>query len=351
MKRQVAGRALGRALGAGTLGLGLLGVVPASAGKGPAYSELPVSQVAAKPAASAKPRSIGARETIPGLKAKPAAKNNLIAFDTTTGKPATKVSEVGGCVGVMGTSDTDGMADAESYSRPNAGVFGIRAEKLVEGPDGTKLEITDAWFDARTRGMRQINKSTLALKPHSTLPGGTRILVGRDEHGGKKLVQFVVAEAKDTPAYLLAERRTRITRVSNDTTQQALNMCSHHRVAIPAGGAGESVVFDLKIILPELASGEKSEAVSELRPLNDWEKKAGARDVRVREVRISFGVSQTSKDKDPVLSVATEWAGGETIERVFTEREATFRVRSSFSLESMADVDDPSFVGREPDLF
>ena len=101
-----------------------------------------------------------------------------------------------------------------------------------------------------------------------------------------------------------------------------------------------SPAADLKVILPALANGEKSNAVSDLRPLSDWEKKAGAKDVRMRDVRIAFGVSQTSRDKDPVLSVSTEWTGDEIVERVYTEREATFRARGVFGLESMSELDD-----------
>ena len=104
----------------GALGVGLLGVAPAAAGKGPTYGELPVSQLAARPAASAKPKSIPARETIPGIKAKTFEKRNLLSFDTSTGKPATKTSELGGCIGPMGNSDTEGTYDAESYSQPTA---------------------------------------------------------------------------------------------------------------------------------------------------------------------------------------------------------------------------------------
>ena len=60
----------------------------------------------------------------------------------------------------------------------------------------------------------------------------------------------------------------------------------------------------------------------------------------LRWVRIAFGVSQTSRDKDPVLSVSTEWTGDEIVERVYTEREATFRARGVFGLESMSELDD-----------
>jgi hypothetical protein len=315
---------------------------PASAGKGPAYAEIPVSQLGARP--TVKPKSIGARESIPGIKAKLVETNNVLSLETTTGKAATKASELGGCIGPMGNSDTEGIYDAESYNRPAAGVFPIRAEKLVDAADGTtKLEITDAWFDARTRGMRVIARSTLALNLHATIPGGMRILVGRDEHGGKKLVQFVVAEAKDTPAYLLGDRRQRLTRVATDTSTQLLGMCSHHRVAVPTGGPGESVSFALKVILPPLANGEKSNVATELRPMTEWEKKAGAKDVRTREVRIALGVSQTSRDKDPVLSISTEWAGDESAERVYTEREATFRARGVFGPDSSPDLEDPVF--------
>jgi hypothetical protein len=313
--------------------------MPASAGKGLAYGEIPVSQLRAQP--TGKPKGIGARESIAGIKSKFTEGTNVLSLETTTGKAAMKVGELGGCIGPMGKSETEGTYDAESYNRPAAGVFPIRAEKLVDAADGTtKLEITDAWFDARTRGMRLIGKSTLALKLHATLPGGMRILVGRDEHDGKKLVQFVVAEAKDTPAYLLAARRERLTRVTTDTTTQPLGMCSHHRVTIATGGAGESASFDLKVILPPLASGERSSVATELRAMSDWEKKVGAKDVRTREVRIALGVSQTSRDKDPVLSISTEWAGAENVERVYTEREATFHARGLFGPDSISELAD-----------
>ncbi|MFO0737675.1 MAG: hypothetical protein U0270_17415 [Labilithrix sp.] len=348
----------------GALATGLLAVLLAApafgGGKGPTYAELPVSQLGARPAASAKPKGIATRETIPGIKAKHLKPPGddvtyaVLSFDTP--KPATKSSEVGGCISTASRKGTewDGPSDAESYSyRDKAGVVPVRAEKLVDGADGTsKLEITDAWFDTRSRGLRVIGRSTLALKSYATIPGGTRILVGRDEHAGKKLVQFVVAESKDKPAYLLAEERALSTRVGSEVTQHALGMCSHHRIAVDAGGTGESVTFELKAILPPLASGEKSNVVSDLRPLTEWERKAGAKDMRTRDVRIQLGVSQTSRDKDPVISVAMEWSGDETIERLFTDREATFQAQQTSRFREGLDDDDESPARlRGSDLF
>lgn len=321
----------------------LVGTLPASAGKAPTYDELPASTTQAPPAAASKPKGIGARESIPGLKTRAVRSATALAFETTTGKPAVKVSELGGCIGVDpgASSDGDGPLDAESRHPAQRGVLAVRAEKLVDGTDGSsRLELTDAWFDTRTRGVRAVGRSTLALRLLSTLPGGTRILAGRDEHGGKAYVQFVVAEPKDTPAYLLAETRGAMTRIGSQARSQLLGRCSHHRIAIATEGPGESVGFDLKLLLPPLGPGERSVAVDLLPPMTSWDHEKARVDVRRRTVHVQLGASRTSRDRVPVLSVSAEWSSDETVERIFTGAEATLDAHMVFEPDGEAALED-----------
>lgn len=319
-------------------GLALV-AAPAAAGKGPTFGELSPSPMAARPVAAAKPKAIGAKESIAGMKAKTVERAVVVTMESTTGKAPVKASEIGGCIAQgFGAPEWDGPLNAESHNAPTAGVIPIHAERLVEDASGVKLESTEAWLDTRTKGLRLAGKSALALKPVSTIPGGTRIFVGRDEHNGKRFAQFVVAEAKDTPAYMLSQNKTPVARVgatADATRMQQLGVCSHHRIGLAAGSAGEDASFELRVMLPDLGPGETSNASTEVRlpAISEWEKKAGAKDARMRDVRVHFGVSQTSKDKDPILSVTTEWAGEETIERIYTQKEASFDRRSIFSIE------------------
>lgn len=333
--------------GAALLGALALVVValPASAGKAPAFGELTVSQLAARPLAASKPKAIGAKESIPGMKAKTVDKAVIVAMESTTGKSPLKAAEIGGCIsqGFGTTPEWDAPLNAESHSAVSAGIVPIHVERLVEDASGAKLETTEGWLDTHTKGLRLASKATLALKPVSTVPGGTRIFVGRDEHNGKRFAQFVVAEAKDTPAYLLSQNKSPIARIGatpDATRTQQLGVCSHHRVGLAVGSAGEDASFELRVMLPDLGPGETSNASTENRlpAITEWEKKAGAKDARMRDVRVHFGVSQTSKDKDPILSVTTEWGGEEVIERVYTQKEATFDRRGVFGLEDQRDL-------------
>jgi hypothetical protein len=53
-----------------------------------------------------------------------------------------------------------------------------------------------------------------------------------------------------------------------------------------------------------------------------------AQNVRTRLVQAHFSVSQTSRDKDPVIAVSTSWAGPETNSRVVLDNEGNNSVQS-----------------------
>jgi hypothetical protein len=189
-------------------------------------------------------------------------------------------------------------------------VHAVRAERFVSGQDGhASLEIADAWFDVRTRGVRVIDRATLPLARLFTGPNGLEVYAARDGDA----VQLVL-HAPDHPsddAAVADALRSRLRNLSFTLPDRngASSDCGHARITLraPAGG-GQMATLQSQAFLPVLA-GAAGEA-----PEGETEEARGARLVaamRQRPFRLSVSTTATSADKTPVLSVALGWSGRE----------------------------------------
>jgi hypothetical protein len=123
-------------------------------------------------------------------------------------------------------------------------------------------------------------------------------------------VQFVISRPKDTPFTHVTSTMA----IRSDGSTVMAGACSHHRVSLLATRAGETAVIALTTALPPLAPGEHSSA----QPLPPVAPGTKTRDVRVRPLHVGISISQTSRDKEPIVAISTSWAGPETNQRVFS---------------------------------
>jgi hypothetical protein len=318
----------------------------------PAYSELPSGRLTSPPnfREARVPTSIPASESVPGLRVFPQSSGSgmFIASDTAkvpfTGMltPQMQTLEnVPGCFsqivvpqpGALAASpslDPFGRAlqegrgvEWEHGQSPQAAIwntqqghqiFAVHSEQVVEQNGNMTLESTDAWFDAGSRGFRLITKASLGLRQVATVPGNIRIFAGRDDRPDKHFVQFVIVRPKDTPMQQVSSAFA----TRSDGVTVHTGACGHHRLALLANNSGETAVFQFTTILPDLPPNTRSAAIPPPPPPPEVGACGGrTRDLRVRAFRAMFSVSQTSRDKEPVVSVATAWAGAETFHRIF----------------------------------
>jgi hypothetical protein len=196
---------------------------------------------------------------------------------------------------------------------PRVGVVAVHSERLVEGKGAAYLEWTDAWVDPATRGTKLITKSALPLKLVRSSAFGVRVYAARDERpDGKRFVQFVVARPLKAAEAIHVEGLT----ATHQDNATAHSRCAFIRVGLPADqGSNESVSVTANVVLPSLeAEGEagiKGAPAAEPTRAPKVPPVPDGREIRVREMNIEVGVSQTARDRDPVVSVSLGWGGRE----------------------------------------
>jgi hypothetical protein len=247
-----------------------------------AWERLPNGNVTALPATLSFPTSIPANEKVSGL-----------AFGVE-GRNARAV-EGAGCFAYplasaeIGRTSWEDALQSELYlvrDSPQHRVVLVHSERVVEEAGKTALVSLDAWVDTQTLGARLRARATLPLVPLGSAPGGARILAGREaQPNGKSLVHFVVAPPSE-PLESVEIRH------SVDDRSVSSSQCAHHRVALASSG-------DAAVIRASAVTRENY-----LRPL-----------------RIDLSVSQTSRDKEPVVSLSTNWTGAEKSTRDETDEE------------------------------
>jgi hypothetical protein len=181
----------------------------------------------------------------------------------------------------------------------------VHFERLVQEHAGAALEIADAWVDPVTRGVRLIGRSTLPLARVTTLVGGSAVWAGRDD----RTVHVVFALPADRdldrhPSQLFAA-------VDNEI---ASSQCSYLRVALVAEkGQGRTATFVNDLQLTTLdphgkPAAKEPRAKSEPSSLSAILNAAGERpEARFRPVHVHASVSWASRDKEPLLTVASGW--------------------------------------------
>ena len=195
-------------------------------------------------------------------------------------------------------------------SSPGGDVHAVHSERFVAGTDGhASLDIADAWFDARTRGVRLLGRSTLPLQRVFVGPNGFEVYAARDGEA----VQ-VVLHTPDKPAddSALAEQlrgRLRNMFATLPDRNSGNSDCGHLRITLRApAGVGQMATLQLAAFLPPV-DGDSGEV-----PDDESEQARGSRlfqAMRQRPYQLTVSATSSTADKDPVVSIALGWIGRE----------------------------------------
>jgi hypothetical protein len=205
-------------------------------------------------------------------------------------------------------------------SRPHLGAGGgetslaVHYERLVLGRS-PRLELADAWVDPGTRGARAISRGSLPLVPVATGPRGIRVFAareGRSVHfavtrpnndvpglskglGDKVLGALLPGDSGDGGRAFL-ESIVGASSITRADGGMGRSDCGHARVRLDADGGGSAATIQVEVVMrPAKDEAEQSATV--------------AREIRVRSLAVHLSVSQTSSDREPVLSVSFGWLG------------------------------------------
>jgi hypothetical protein len=320
----------------------------------PKFGDLPVGRFTTPP--TKKVGSVGARESVPGLFVVPPG-NGLRGDATTivadprlvpfikTGQGWNQEDNPSACVLENRGFSFDTLVDqthewsenlsaeAQAWRRsgdnPMSGVTAVHVERIVEQNGTTTLESVDAWVDPGTRGARLISKASLPLKLVRGPMFGMKIYAGRDERpDGKRFVQFVAVRSSSAEN----ARTGQMWSMRPDGQVAHSSGCGHARLGLPADGTNDTGTFVATVLLEGAKDGDKKDidkndngvVASPVRPTRAKPAPGAAppvrrstteSEVRSRMVHIQVSVSKTSRDKDPVVSVSSSWAGREQVER------------------------------------
>ncbi len=290
--------------------LGLAAGSPARAdtaaqGTLPSYAELPVGEVSEPPTKKA-PWGVGGGERAAGFVV--SQMDGYLTVAPTRGETTPPPGGAPVCysmaqpVGAAMPPDPPEMEWAmaqPSVSMPGPGNGGtvtvLHSEKVV-AVDATHatLEWADAWIDPNTRGARLIKKGALPLRLMRELPGGGQVLAGRDAER-----VHVVVVTSPTPDKVNFSGRDQLLTLTAAGMNNAAG-CRHLRVGLRADkGAADNATVFMNVPLPAL---EDAAAKA---------KGSGTPSVRVRSLAVSASVSWSSRDAEPVVSVAAGWRSRE----------------------------------------
>jgi hypothetical protein len=320
----------------------------------PTFGELPIGSTTSPP--RTRLERIPARESVPGfyiavpkdMRGLAAARRVLVVGDAKRAVYLEKGTSSGGvdepasaCFAVderekrleAGMSDKPVEWDqdlgsvANLWTRtaeiPMSGVAPVHMERVTVAADGltATLDSVDAWVDPSSRGVRLIGKASLPLKHVGVAPNGGKIFAGREERGDRRRVQFVVMRPRDSLANQFGS--TFVRRLEGDVIQNT--DCAHIRVALAVTKEGDAALVSVPVVLPSLDGrpvprptelhGVRARRSSFQLPSSGGE--PDMRELRLREAAIQLSVSQTSRDKEPVVSLSSRWISREQVQRVF----------------------------------
>jgi len=189
-------------------------------------------------------------------------------------------------------------------------VHAVHSERFVPGADGrASLEIADAWFDARTRGVRGIGRSTLPLLRVFSGPNGLELYAARD--GEVLEVVLHIAEHPSDDAALDEELRTRLRNmfVTLPGRNSGTSDCGHLRITLRApSGGGEMATLQASAFLPPV-EGDAGDV-----PDDESDQARGSRllqAMRQRPYQLTVSETASSTDRAPIVSIALGWIGRE----------------------------------------
>lgn len=203
---------------------------------------------------------------------------------------------------------------SKRFARSSRGgeVHAVHSERFVPGADGyASLEIADAWFDARTRGVRLLGRSALPLSRVFVGPNGLEVYAARDADA-LQIVFHAADHAAADPA-LADELRTRLRSMS--VTMPDRNSgnadCGHLRVVLRAPtGVGQMATLQSTAFLSPL-DGDFGQV-----PHGESDEARGSRmfqAMRQRSFQVSVSATTSSADRSPVVSIALAWTGRERV--------------------------------------
>jgi hypothetical protein len=178
-------------------------------------------------------------------------------------------------------------------------VLPLRSEKLVTQGGKPSLQVTYAWVDPASRGVRLIGRQNVPLAPIATGPSGVTVFSARDT----KWVDVVV-KSSDVEAASM--------RPGFGLTRSMMGMGPDGR-AVSASCGHTRVRLHVEPQAAEIATfvGDVDLAPVQEQAVQAAGRTVGSTDFRQRSLRISVSSTWLSRDKEPVLSVSFGWAGAE----------------------------------------
>ena len=218
--------------------------------------------------------------------------------------------------GLFSNSSTMSVLTVPTNRDHYGAVRAVRSERLVPGASGrATLEITDAWLDPVTRGVRLARRASVSLVQVASGIGGLDVYAARD---GQQAVELVV---RTMTADLRRGQPGMTMTIIGDNVVNNSN-CGHARVRLKLEkGAADMVTMNGELMLPSADEPKPPPA-----PAADAAEQPGVlarvfgstpgqtlrmRDIRLRQVRVSGSTTWTSRDPEPVLSVSFGWQGRE----------------------------------------
>jgi len=329
-------------------GSGMSGTGPA-----PSFASLPEGHVPLLPDTEA-PRRIAASEKVPGFTVSGSPSDRLggrrprqnaifvSAGDDGAGPSATTPTEVclvdgGDAVSLARRGGGDDAAPADwpsgvmtsvafashtqtlHVNRAKKGVVNmdadvhvVRSERFVAGHGGGAfLEIADAWVDARTRGGRLIERSTLPMSRVFVGPNGLELYAARDGEALEVVVHLPDHPSGDAAVDSRLRARMQEMAVFLPDHTSAGTQCGHLRFVLrPYAGAGQMATIQALAFLPPLDGDSAPPPEGEA----ESDDARGAREqgaMRARPYQLTLSATASGADKDPAVSIAIGWTGRE----------------------------------------
>lgn len=200
-------------------------------------------------------------------------------------------------------------------------VTAVHQERFILQEDKkARVEITDAWVDPMTHGVRLIGKSTMSLERIGSASHGVKLYAAK----GDKRVHIVARRALPKEATKLNDRPSKSFEfkifnavrhplmIETPAGERDQTMCGFAHVSLKAEkGTAETAMFETATIFidPLEPKPEKTEeeVIAEARANHEEETPT----VRVRPFRATVSSTWTSRDVAPVISVSFGWAGRE----------------------------------------
>jgi hypothetical protein len=189
-------------------------------------------------------------------------------------------------------------------------VHAVHSERLVPGADGrATLEMADAWIDSRTRGVRLVGKSTMPLARMFVGPNGLEIYGARDGESLQVVVRTPTM-ASETPV-IAQQLRQRLRNLNAQLPDSSFGStdCGHMRFVLKAqAGAAQMASIQSIAFLPPLEGDEAKAEPGESPEAGAWRR---IQSMRQRAFQLGVSASESSGDKNPIVSISLAWVGRE----------------------------------------